>query len=160
MLTDLIPFRGRGTSAMADPFSNLRHTMDRMLAEFGKDFETLPNTLPASASSFYPRLDYEDRDDAIVLSAELPGLTDKDITVEVNKDVLTMKGEKKSCREEKGSGFYRGERLFGAFERTLRLPYEIEKDKVTAAMKDGVLTVTLPKCAEAKKEIKRIPVQH
>lgn len=162
MLKDLIPAVKRPLSrSSSDPFVSLRRAMDRLFEDFNTDiFESAPDTWSESMRNFTPRLDMEDREDSIVLSAELPGMTDKDVQVELNKDYLTIKGEKKSEREEAKENSYYSERSFGSFERTIRLTSEINRDKIEASVKHGVLKVTLPKSAEAKKEVKKIPVHH
>lgn len=162
MLRDLIPSRQRSVARVeADPFSGFRRAMDRIFDDYLGDLpELVPTTWSESLREFTPRLDLEEKDDKIVLSAELPGLAEKDVQVEVKNEYLTIKGEKKSEREESSRNRHFCERSYGAFERTVLLPSEVNKDKIVAVMKDGVLTVTLPKSAESKKEVKRIPVQH
>ena len=162
MLKDLIPAVNGPLSRLgSDPFVSLRRAMDRVFDDFNTDISELaPDTWSESMRSFTPRLDMEEKEDCIVLSAELPGMTDKDVQVELNKDYLTIKGEKKSEREESTANRYFSERNFGSFERTIRLNSDINRDKIEAAVKHGVLTVTLPKSAEAKKEVKKIPVHH
>jgi HSP20 family protein len=139
--------------------------MDRLFEDFRGDFglwgpSDWERSIDSSMERFTPRLEMEDRDDKIILTAELPGMSDKDVQVEVNKDCLTMRGEKKGRREEKSAERYFSERSFGSFERTIRLPAEVLRDKIDAVVKDGVLTVSLPKSPEAKKEVKKIPVHH
>lgn len=164
MITDLIPFSSTQRPFArfgADPVVSFRKAMDRLFEDFTSDLdEIVPSTWNRSLQAFTPKLDLEEKDDKIILTAELPGLTEKDVHVEVNKDYLTVKGEKKCSREEKNKNSFFSERSYGAFERTIRLPSEIAKDKIDAAVKDGVLTVTLPKSPEAKKDVKRIPVHH
>src|SRR5690606_31582378 len=109
-----------------DPMVGMRRAMNRLFDDFTTDFSDLvPENWSGTLASFTPRLDVEDKDDKMVLSAEIPGMTDKDVQVEVNKDCLTIKGEKKSEREEKSKDRYFSERSFGSFERTIRLPGEI-----------------------------------
>jgi HSP20 family protein len=91
-----------------------------------------------------------ERDDEIVLRADLPGLEQKDIEVTVRDGMITIQGERKEEREEKEKGYYYTERSFGAFARTLPLPSGIEEDKVKASFKSGVLEVHLPKAKEVK----------
>jgi HSP20 family protein len=102
-----------------------------------------------------PALDvYEDKDD-IVIKAELPGLEKGDIEVNMTDHTLTIKGEKKKEEEVKEENYYRSERSYGSFTRTLQLPTDVQADKVKASFKNGVLEVRLPKTEEAKtKEIK------
>jgi HSP20 family protein len=162
MLRDIVPSTPKFLSRPgSDSFVGLRRAMDRLFDEFSSDLtELVPETWSQSLASFTPRLDIEDRDDKMVLLAELPGMTDKDVQVELNKDYLTIRGEKKSERKEKDKDRYFSERMFGEFERTIRLPSEINRDKIEASVKDGVLKVTLPKSAEAAKDVKKIPVHH
>jgi HSP20 family protein len=86
-------------------------------------------------------------------------MDEKDICVSIQKDALTIKGEKKAEREEKGRDYYRMERSYGSFSRTIPLPAEVDMDKVEAQFKKGVLKVTLRKSADAVKETKKISVK-
>lgn len=164
MITNLIPFSSTPRPLArfgADPMVNFRKAMDRLFEDITSDLdEIVPSTWNRSLQDFIPKLDLEEKDDKIVLTAELPGLTEKDVLVEVNKDYLTVKGEKKCSCEERNKNNFFSERSYGAFERAIRLPSEIVKDKIDAVVKDGVLTVTLPKSPEAKKDVKKIPVHH
>lgn len=97
---------------------------------------------------------FEEKDD-IVVKAELPGMTKEDIEVSLTDHTLTIKGEKKKEEEVKEENYYRSERSYGSFVRTLELPTEVYTDKVKATFKNGVLEVRVPKTEEAKtKEIK------
>jgi len=97
---------------------------------------------------------YETKND-VVVSAELPGVSEKDIRVSVTGDLLTIQGERQGNSEVEDGGHYRRERWFGKFERTLSLPVPVETNQVKATYRDGVLTVKLPKVEEIKpKEIK------
>jgi HSP20 family protein len=97
-----------------------------------------------------------DNDKDVRISAELPGLEDKDVEVLIGDGVLTIRGEKKSAIEDKERAF--SERTYGRFERRIPLAWEVEEDKIEASFKNGVLTVTLPKSAESRSEVKRIAV--
>jgi HSP20 family protein len=97
-----------------------------------------------------PRIDVSETAKEMRLTVELPGVAEKDIDVSLSGNELTIKGEKKSDQEEKkdqaeGRVFHRVERSFGAFQRTMTVPFDVEPDKVSAQFKDGVLTITLPK---------------
>src|SRR5262249_54357036 len=93
--------------------------------------------------------------DELVVTAEVPGMNEKDIQLSITGDVLSVKGERHWNQETKQENYYRGERWYGTFERALPLPIPVQADKVKAAYRDGVLTVTLPKAEEIKsKEIK------
>lgn len=111
-------------------------------------------TLPA----FSPRIDVRETDEAIVLSAELPGLEEKDFEVCIDDDVLTLKGEKRSEHQEAREGHRYVETRSGAFQRRLRLPAEVDPDAVKASFRNGVLTVTVPKPEEAIPGVRRVPV--
>ena len=93
------------------------------------------------------------------MTAELPGLDEKKVGVKVANGVLTIKGEKHEDKEEKNKDFHMRERRFGSFERALRIPESVDTDKIEASFKKGVLTVTLPKTAEAQKPVKKIEVK-
>jgi HSP20 family protein len=145
-----------------DVFADFQHQMNRMLRDFFDDEPSQLSSLEAArgTDSFIPRLEAQESDDKISLSIELPGLSDSDIDIVVEKDFLTIKGEKKEETETKKKGRYFSERRYGAFERTVRLPSSVEKDKISATFNRGVLTVDVPKSAEAKKEVKKIPIKH
>ena len=100
--------------------------------------------------AFLPRVDIRDEKDAIVLTAEIPGVPRDGVKVEVKEQVLTLSGEKKSATERKENGFYRSERTFGAFKRSFTLPEGIDVEKIGGSFENGVLRVILPKKPEAK----------
>ena len=97
-----------------------------------------------------PRVDVSETKDAVVVKAEMPGMEQKDINVELENQVLTIKGEKHQEKEEKGEKLHRMERSWGAFSRSFRLPAAVEGGKVNATFKNGILVVTLPKAPTAK----------
>ena len=155
-LRALAPWRRR------DDLADFQRSMSRMMRDFFEDEPSLlsMSDLGENATAFVPRLDLQETDDKITLSAELPGLTDKDVEVSVDKEYLTVKGEKKEEKETKDAGRYFTERRFGSFERTIRLPASVDKDKISAKFDKGVLTVEVPKCPEAKKDVKKIHIKH
>lgn len=140
-----------------NPFALLRQEMNTLFDNFSRGFEMEPFT--GRFGAFSPSVDVRENDKEIKISAELPGMDDKDIDVSLTKDALTIKGEKKEEKEDKGKDYYRIERSYGSFSRTIPLPTEIDIDKVKAEFKKGVLTVILPKSAQAIKEMKKIPVK-
>ena len=97
--------------------------------------------------------------EAYEITAELPGLDEKNIEVKLANGVLSIKGEKREEKEEKRKDYYRRERSFGSFERSFQVPEGIDTDKIAASFKNGILSVTLPKSAEAQKQAKRIEVK-
>jgi HSP20 family protein len=106
-----------------------------------------------------PDLEMFDKQDEIVVKAEVPGPDKPDIQVSVDGELLTIKGEKKKEKESKEEDYYFSERAYGAFSRSLRLPVEVKVDKVTASLNNGVLEVHLPKAEEAKAKQANIPVK-
>jgi HSP20 family protein len=92
-----------------------------------------------------PAVDLLERDDSLVLKADLPGLTRDDVQIEVRDNVLTLAGERKAEHEGRQNGYYRIERSFGRFSRSLQLPDGIDPDRIAAAFENGVLEVTIPK---------------
>lgn len=103
-----------------------------------------------SARRWIPAMDLAESDDHLVLRADLPGMTEKDVDIEIKDGVLTVSGERKAEHEEKGEGFHRVERAFGSFSRSLSLPDGVDPDTVDATFKEGVLEVRVPKPAESK----------
>lgn len=106
-----------------------------------------------------PAIDFVERDNAFEVTAELPGLDEKNIEVKLVNGVLTIKGQKEEDKVEKKEDFHLRERRFGSFTRSLRVPDTVNSDKIEAGFKKGVLTVTLPKTPEAQKPVKKIEVK-
>lgn len=110
-------------------------------------------------SDFAPRLDISDTDKEISIAAELPGLEPDDIHISLDRNMLTISGEKRAEEEEKDKRFYRVERSYGSFQRSIPLPDEIDEDKIDATFKRGVLKVKLPKTQAAQKRSKHIAIK-
>jgi HSP20 family protein len=126
--------------------SDLRYEIDRL---FESPLSELTRTSPL-LSGWTPALDvFEDKDNFTV-KAELPGMKKEDIEVTLHDDSLSISGERQSETKHEDAEIYRAERFFGRFQRTVTLPTAVAADKVKAAYKDGVLTITLPKTEEAK----------
>ncbi len=141
----------------ADPFALIKRRMDDRFEDFLHGFDLQP--FESRLGVFSPNIDVVENDKEIRISAELPGMEEKDIEVSLNKDSLSIRGEKKEEKEDKGKGYYRMERSYGSFSRTIPVPVEVETDKVEAKFKKGVLNITLPKTAKAVAETKKIPVK-
>ena len=139
-----------------DPFLTLHREMNRLFDDVFCGFGLPSRLAPLMEGQFgWPRLELNETDKAVAVSAELPGLDDKDVQVEIANGVLSIRGEKKTERND-GSRFF-SERYYGSFER--QIPLEgVEEDKAQAEFKNGVLTVTLPKSEQASRNVKRIPV--
>ena len=134
-------------------FGSLRKDMDRFFERFG-DWD-LPEM--RVFGEWTPTLDLTETKDVIVAKVEIPGIDPKDISVSLEGQLLTIKGEKKHEKEEKDEQFYRAERAYGAFARTVRLPAAVDGSKVTAGYKNGLLTVTMTKAPGTKGNL--IPVK-
>jgi HSP20 family protein len=106
-----------------------------------------------------PRLDVSETENALEIVADLPGLEKQDISVSLEDNLLTIKGERKEEKESKDKRFHTVERRSGSFYRALRLPVEVENDKIEATFKDGVLTLSLPKTKESKKKVTQIDIK-
>ena len=104
----------------------------------------------ATTGEWAPSMDVSETKEAFVVKAEVPGMDPKDIQISLQEQLVTMKGEKHQEKEEKEERYYRMERSYGSFTRTIRLPVAVDGTKVTAAFKNGLLTVTLPKTPAAK----------
>ncbi|MGD8562721.1 MAG: Hsp20/alpha crystallin family protein [Desulfarculaceae bacterium] len=121
----------------------LRKDMDNLWSRF---FDGGELSLPrADQGLFAPAVDVKETDKAIEFRAEIPGLKSEEIEVTLTGDVLTIKGEKKSEHEEEDGDYHLVERRFGSFQRSFRLPMEVNRKELKASHKDGVLTVSLPK---------------
>lgn len=153
-----------GTSTPApryfDPFSAMRAEMDRVFDTFlGRGLSGLPAMARSGwGDAMAPSIDLRETDKEFVVEAELPGLDEKDVDVTLSNGVLSIKGEKKSEREEKKDNYHLMERSYGSFHRSFQLGDAVDSDKVLATFDKGVLKVTLPKRAEAASAEKRIPI--
>lgn len=136
---NLIPFRTEVASV-----GRLQDRMNRLFDNFF-DGETWAN-----AESFVPAVDLVDTAESIIVKMEIPGVDVKDVQVSVQENVLTISGEKKSEKEEKGKTWYRREASYGRFSRSLPLPTAVDSERVEASTDAGILTVTLPKSAAVK----------
>jgi len=124
-------------------------------------FNDLPfTTSPAEASEeWIPSVDILEKDGNIVLKAQLPGMTEKEIDLKIEGDTLTLKGERKMENEDKKSNYHRVESFYGSFTRSFRLPDGVDYEKIKADYKNGILTVTIPKKPEVKPREIQVAVQ-
>ncbi len=162
----------KGTPAPApDAWQSFRSEMDRLFDRFAggfgfglpsirRLFDVEPVSRGGSAFSFSaPAIDVAEDDKTYTITAELPGLDRGDLDVAVSGDMLTLKGEKRFETEEKDKSRYLSERAYGSFQRSFALPKSVDRDKITADLAKGVLTITLPKTAEAQRPQKKIEVK-
>ncbi len=143
-------WRERGEPSLA----NLHREVDRLFDRFFED----GGLVPFGNGAATPQIDVEERDKEVVVTADLPGVDDKDVEVELAGDLLTIKGEKKAEIEDRNGGRYVSERFHGSFERSNRLPFEAGDGEPQARFDKGVLTVRLPKPENAAGRGRRIDV--
>ncbi|WP_353642718.1 Hsp20/alpha crystallin family protein [Mesorhizobium sp. WSM2239] len=143
-----------------DPFLALHREVNRLFDDVFRGFDSrLPSfgqTFPFSRG--WPSVEISETDKDIHVTAEVPGLEEKDMEVLLDDDMLTLRGEKRSETEDKDRHF--SERFYGQFERRIPIGYDVEKDKVNASFKNGVLNVTLPKSQNAQSKVKRIAISN
>ena len=155
MARELTVWKPFGELAPFRDFEWMRRDMDRLWNSF---FER--GTLRSEeGGEWLPSLDVAETKNEIVVKAEVPGLEPKDIDISLSDGLLTIKGEKKHEREEKEENYHLVERSYGSFARSIRLPNEVQSDKINASYKNGVLKIVLPKSEEAKKKEIKIKVQ-
>ena len=164
-IKDLVP-AGQGTEAPPArreeeyPLYSLQRDVNRLFDDFFRGFDLRPfRAAEENWSGFNPKMDLEETEKEYRITAELPGMEEKDVEILLTGNSLTLKGEKKEEKEEKGKSFYHVERSYGSFHRTVPLPEGIDLKKVDADFKNGVLTVKLPKTVEAKTKSKKIPIK-
>ena len=138
-------------------FSDFERSIDDLFGRF-LEGSVMPIGVAGVEGTFSPRMDIEETKSALTVTVELPGMDQKEIDVSVHDGVLTISGEKKVGKEEKGTDYHYIERSYGCFSRSFSLPDTVETEKIGAAYKDGVLTVTLPKTAKAMEQSKKIPI--
>lgn len=165
-ITDLIPWKKNESNLPVnrrqeeDSLLNIRSQMNRLFDEFFEQPFGLNSFLDDSEmmGEFSPQLDISETEKEIAVSAELPGLKREDIGIALDNNMLRISGEKKAEKKEKGKHFYRVERSYGSFHRSIPLSAEVDQDKIEAVFKRGVLKVKLPK-TRAAQERKRIPIK-
>ncbi len=169
----LTPYGGQ----VATPFAMMRRMMDdmdRLFENFGfarspalstwsgfDDFDNL-SRLPATrqaATLWSPPIEVFERGNELVVRADLPGLSKDDVNVDIDNGILTISGERRSEHEEEREGYFRSERSYGSFSRSIPLPEAVNEDQVNASFKDGVLEVTMPKPPAEMSKRRRIDVR-
>ena len=126
--------------------------VDSLQSEMNRLFDTFFGGRPATGGMrrWVPPMDLVETDDHLVLKADLPGLDSDDVDIEVKDGVLTVSGERKTEHEERADGFYRVERSFGSFSRSMSLPQQVDAEQISASFDKGVLEVRIPKPEERK----------
>ena len=159
-LNDLVPFKNRRRRVARDraisPFERMHEEMDRLFDDFLPQLSEGRNG--GARFGALASVDLSETEDALELSVDLPGMEEEDIDVTLRDGDLTIRGERKDESEETRKNYYRSERAYGAFSRTIALPCEVDEDAIDAKFKKGVLTVHLPKSPKAKEQERKIAI--
>ena len=157
-LKSLIPVgRQREIGRTDNPFLSLQREIDRLFSDFTSGFPAMTSAFGNGATVLMPTMDVAETDKEIELTAELPGLEEKDVQINVADNVLTIKGEKKAEKEEKDKNYRLVERSYGSFERSMQLPDGVNADAIKASIDKGVLKVVIPKPAPS--QVKKVEVK-
>jgi HSP20 family protein len=152
------PLATRSSLPDGGPIGWLRGEIDRLFEDFGRPAPGIFN-FGTRVPALVPAMELVDDDKEYRLSAELPGLTDKDVEINVDQGVLTISGEKKEESERKDNGFLLSERRYGSFKRQIALPSDVAPDSIKARFTNGVLNVTLGKDKKAQERLQKIPIE-
>ena len=155
--TSLLPWRWKTDEDKG--FVQLHQAMNELFNNFGTFSPPSEWPLTPYARNWNPRLDVAETEKEILVTAELPGMEEKDINISLSGDQLIIGGEKHDEKEEKGKTYHRIERNWGSFQRVLPLYWEVDRNNVKAIFSKGVLTITLYKTQKAQEMVRRIPVK-
>lgn len=160
---------GQPPATARDFFGGLRGEIDRVFEDFDRSFWGMPARWSApsngllrravSSPAWSPSVDIAEKDNMFEVTADLPGMDEKNIEVKLADGILTVKGSRDESKEEKKKDHYVSERRFGSFERAFQVPGSVDADKIDAQFKNGVLTISLPKKPEALKAEKKISIK-
>jgi HSP20 family protein len=166
-IRDLVPKFGKGHEKMParkgemDPFRDFQREMNRLFDDFFTDLPLAPRwgERGLASAAFNPKVDVSETDKEVNVSAELPGMEEKDITVEMDDGAIAIHGERKEEKEEKGKNWYTREQSYGSFHRSIALPAGVDASKAKAKFKNGVLKITAPKREEEQAKRKTINIE-
>ena len=163
-IRSLVPWRGGSQSPAArddffDPFLNFRREVDHIFDSFLEGFGARSAAAGNGWLSLAPAVDVAKSEKELVITAEMPGVSEKDVEVTLTDDLLTIKGEKKAEREQKDGNYTYAERRYGSFSRSVWLPFQAGDVEIDAKYDKGVLTIRVPKPADAQKAARRIEVK-
>ena len=162
-ISDLVPWRrsrvpARREEENGDSLSDVRREMNRLFDDFFRGADLM--TPFEQGRTFTPSINVTESDEAIEVTAELPGMDEDDIDLTLSRQGLTIRGEKREEKEDEGKNYYARERSYGYFRRTIPLTIDaIDQERVAATFEKGILTITLPKQEKAQAATKRIEVK-
>lgn len=150
--------RGR----MGDDFNSLQREMNNLVNSFfGRDSMSSSSGMPQMFDKgMFPSIDIVEKDNKYMLDADMPGMSEADIDIDLRNNVLTIKGEKRTESEKKEDDYMCVERSYGSFRRDIPFDDEVDADHIKADLKNGVLHIELPKKEQGKKNHKKIPIKH
>ena len=155
----------RHPARMSNPLFDLRNEIDTLFDRFFSGslfgpFGGLPDAQPLRQrfGGMMPKVDVSESEREIQIVAELPGLKQEDVELNLDNDLLTLRGETSTSRDEKDKQYHLSERSYGRFERSFRLPETVDREKISASFENGLLTVTLPKSERTEQKAKRINI--
>ena len=161
--------RRAGTHSASHPVGQLRTEIDRLLGDFLRGYWHVPFRRSAVdvepiwrgdiGLGATPAVDIVDKDDAYKLTAELPGVDEKQVEIRFARGTLTVKGKKDEELDDADQDHFVSERRYGDFHRSFRVPDGVDPDKIEASFKNGVLSVTLPKTAESRRKQKKVEIK-
>lgn len=140
-----------------DPWFTFQNEMKSLFDRFSDEWNETGSSL-ISTSEFIPKIDLQEKDNAYLVTVEVPGMTEKDININLDENVLTLEGEKRAETKEEGKDFRRSEIKYGKFYRQIPLRGEVDDNKVEAIYKNGVLKITLGKKEGASRKAKKIEI--
>lgn len=143
--------------ALWNPFREMDDLFNSLRRAYGRGPTTAGNG--GDLANWAPAVDISETDKEYLVKGELPGLKKEDVNIEVHSGVLTLSGERRSEKEDKGEKYHRVERAYGSFSRSFSVPENVDEKAIEADFKDGVVTVHLPKTAKTEPERKKIPVR-
>lgn len=162
MTRNIMPWRKNRETSLAReeerPLVELHQRMNELFDSFFEGWGLTSQAPAAQPWSLSPRIDVSETDDEVRVAAELPGMDEKDIEVTLENGLLTIRGHKKQEKEEKKRNYHLVECSYGEFHRAVPLPVTVDEGKTRASFKKGVLTVTVPKTAEAKSRQRKIDI--
>lgn len=142
------------------PFFGIQRDMNRLFDDFFRGLDVAPlSAAREGLNRFIPSLDIRESDKEIHIQVELPGMDEKDVEVMLTDNTLTLKGEKKEEKEDKGNDYYHMERSYGAFQRVIPLPEGIDAKKAEAKFRKGILSISLPKTEPTTAKAKKIEIK-
>ncbi len=158
-IKDIVPTKLRSPLTKRDeenPFLTLRNEMNRLFDSFFDDVSISP--FREHWGRTFPKVNIKEDEKEIKVTAELPGIDQKDVDISIYNNVLTLRGEKKQEKEDKDGDYYHKECSYGSFHRDIALHSEVDEEKVKADFKNGVLNITLPKKEETQRKAKKIEI--